>query len=94
MRNVSSPVTSRIYFVRKTSQVEYVFFYEPRGFYPYQQKLYVSFYWVANTHTKSSIESFFTVEEDCFIKIFPTSEDPVNDTFLILGDVVKISPTF
>src|SRR3954470_19849998 len=41
----------------------------------------------------SSSDSFLTVEADCFIKILPTSVDPVKDNFAIAGCVVKTCPT-
>lgn len=41
----------------------------------------------------SSKDNFFNVEEDCFIKSFPTPVEPVNDTFLTIGELVIVSPT-
>lgn len=41
----------------------------------------------------SSKDSFFRVEEDCFIRSLPTFVEPVKDIFLIFGEVVIVSPT-
>src|SRR5271170_500393 len=41
----------------------------------------------------NSNESFFNVEEDCFIRSLPTLVEPVNETFFTRGSVVRTSPT-
>ena len=41
----------------------------------------------------SSKDSFLRVEEDCFMRSLPTPVEPVKETFLTMGDVVRTSPT-
>src|SRR5277367_2191324 len=40
----------------------------------------------------SSKDSFFSVDEDCFIKSLPTPVEPVKETFLTIGEEVMASP--